>query len=172
MPVLIYQLWINAAIQILRSNQRNVWTKMPGVTVSFVYLYVVYYKCLRVMLLSWYKAALTQFICILKSVIQIIVTWRYHKMQYIYMYAFSRRFYPKRLTVIQVIHLYIYFFVSMCVPWELNPRPFALLTQCSNHWATGTQKPQNHGRDIWGIKKKHTYIYIYIRGGHRLIFLI
>ncbi len=22
------------------------------------------------------------------------------------------------------------FFVSMCVPWELNPQPFALLTQC------------------------------------------
>ncbi len=31
----------------------------------------------------------------------------------------------------------IIFFVSMCVPWELNPQPFALLTQCSNHWATG-----------------------------------
>ncbi len=29
-------------------------------------------------------------------------------------------------------------FVSMCVPWESNPQPFALLTQCSNHWATGT----------------------------------
>ncbi len=28
----------------------------------------------------------------------------------------------------------------MCVPWELNPWPFALLTQCSNHWATGTQE--------------------------------
>ncbi len=23
------------------------------------------------------------------------------------------------------------FFISMCVPWELNPQPFALLTQCS-----------------------------------------
>ncbi len=48
-----------------------------------------------------------------------------------YIYAFSRRFYPKRLS------LYI-FFVSMCVPWELNPQPFALLTQCS---VTG---PQEH----------------------------
>ncbi len=28
------------------------------------------------------------------------------------------------------------FFFSMCVPWELNPQPFALLTQCS------TTKPQ------------------------------
>ncbi len=25
----------------------------------------------------------------------------------------------------------LYIFVSMCVPWELNPQPFALLTQCS-----------------------------------------
>ncbi len=31
------------------------------------------------------------------------------------------------LQCIQVIH----FFISMCVPWELNPQPFALLTQCS-----------------------------------------
>ncbi len=26
----------------------------------------------------------------------------------------------------------------MCVPWELNPQPFALLTQCS------TTEPQEH----------------------------
>ncbi len=49
-------------------------------------------------------------------------------------YAFSRRFYPKRLTV----HSGYTFFVSMCVPWELNPQPFALLTQCS------TTEPQEH----------------------------
>ncbi len=30
------------------------------------------------------------------------------------------------------------FFVSMCVPWELNPQPFAQLTQCS------TTEPQEH----------------------------
>ncbi len=28
----------------------------------------------------------------------------------------------------------------MCVPWELNPQSFVLLTQCSNHWATETAK--------------------------------
>ncbi len=40
--------------------------------------------------------------------------------QHIYIYAFSRRFYPKRLTV----HLgYTFFFVSTCVPWESNPQP-------------------------------------------------
>ncbi len=46
---------------------------------------------------------------------------------YIYIYAFSRRFYPKRLTI--AFRLYI--FISMCVPWESNPQPFPLLTQYS-----------------------------------------
>ncbi len=32
----------------------------------------------------------------------------------------------------------IIFFLSVCVPWELNPWPFALLTQCS------TTEPQEH----------------------------
>ncbi len=48
--------------------------------------------------------------------------------------TFSRHCYPKRLTV----HSGYTFIVSMCVPWELNPRPFALLTQCS------TTEPQEH----------------------------
>ncbi len=30
------------------------------------------------------------------------------------------------------------FFVSMYIPWELNPQPFALLTQCS------TTEPLKH----------------------------
>ncbi len=30
------------------------------------------------------------------------------------------------------------FFVSMCVPWELNPQPFVLIMQCS------TTEPQEH----------------------------
>ncbi len=46
---------------------------------------------------------------------------------YIYIYAFSRCFYPKRLTV----HSGYTCFITMCVPWESNPQPFALLTQCS-----------------------------------------
>ncbi len=37
----------------------------------------------------------------------------------IYIYAFSRRFYPKWLTV----HSGYTIIVSMCVPWELNPQP-------------------------------------------------
>ncbi len=36
-----------------------------------------------------------------------------------YIYAFSRPFYPKRLT--EYLSLYI-LFVSMCVLWELNPQ--------------------------------------------------
>ncbi len=54
---------------------------------------------------------------------------------YIYIYAFSRCFYPKRLTVHSGNN--IFFLISMCVPWELNPQPFALLTKCS------TTEPQN-----------------------------
>ncbi len=46
---------------------------------------------------------------------------------FIYIHAFSRCFYPKQLTV----HSGYTFLISMCVPWESNPRPFALLTQCS-----------------------------------------
>ncbi len=45
---------------------------------------------------------------------------------YIYIYAFSRRFYPKTSRAFR-----LYIFVIVGVPWELNPWPFALLTQCS-----------------------------------------
>ncbi len=46
----------------------------------------------------------------------------------IYIYAFIRCFYPKRLK------LYIFCMCSL----GIEPTTFALLTQCSNHWATGT----------------------------------
>ncbi len=51
----------------------------------------------------------------------------------IYIYAFSRCFIQSDLQYIEAIH-----FFSMCVPWELNPQPFAQLTQCS------TTEPQEH----------------------------
>ncbi len=35
----------------------------------------------------------------------------------------------------------LHFIVSMCVPWELNPQPFVLLTQCS------TTEPQERTSD-------------------------
>ncbi len=38
--------------------------------------------------------------------------------KHITFYAFSRRFYPKRLTV----HSGYTYFVSMCIPWEFNPQ--------------------------------------------------
>ncbi len=41
------------------------------------------------------------------------------------------------------------FFVSMCVPWESNPQPFALLTQCS------TTEPNRNTQE-------HEYSFIYI----------
>ncbi len=47
----------------------------------------------------------------------------------------SDAFIQSDLQWIQAIH---FFFISMCVPWELNPQPFALLTQCS------TTEPQEH----------------------------
>ncbi len=69
---------------------------------------------------------------------------------YICIYAFSRRFYPKRLAV----HSGYTFFISMCVPWELNPRPFALLTQCS------TTEPQENNIIYTRLLAKFTYTQI------------
>ncbi len=37
-----------------------------------------------------------------------------------------------------LVHSDYTFIVSMCVPWESNPQPFALITQCS------TTEPQEH----------------------------
>ncbi len=51
---------------------------------------------------------------------------------YIFMH-FNRRFYPKRLTVHSGYTCYLY----VC-SLGIEPTTFALLTQCSNHWATGT----------------------------------
>ncbi len=52
------------------------------------------------------------------------------------------------------------FIVSMCVPWELNPQPFALLTQCS------TTEPQEHYFHYFHItitiKVRITIFFIYI----------
>ncbi len=53
---------------------------------------------------------------------------------YIYIYAFSRRFYPKRLTV----HSGYTFFCQYMCSLAIEPTTFALLPQCSNQWATGT----------------------------------
>ncbi len=55
----------------------------------------------------------------------------------IYIYAFSRCFYPKRLTVHSCYTYFQYMCQYMC-SLGIEPTTFALLTQCSNHWATGT----------------------------------
>ncbi len=52
---------------------------------------------------------------------------------YIYIYAFIRLFYPKRLQCIQAIYISLY----VC-SLGIEPTPFALLTQCS------TTEPQEH----------------------------
>ncbi len=57
-------------------------------------------------------------------------------MFYMYIYladAFIQRDFRDR--EIQAI-----FMASTCVPWESNPQPFALLTQCS------TTEPQEHNK--------------------------
>ncbi len=48
--------------------------------------------------------------------------------------------YVFKSTSLTFMHLADAFIQSdlQCIPWELNPQSFALLTQCSNHWATGT----------------------------------
>ncbi len=51
-----------------------------------------------------------------------------------YIYAFSRRFYPKRLTV----HSGYNFFCQYMCSLGVEPTTFALLTQCS------TTEPQEH----------------------------
>ncbi len=55
------------------------------------------------------------------------------------------------LQCIQAIHFFLFFFISMCVPWELNPRPFALLTQCS------TTEPKEHYAFIKRARGKNAY---------------
>ncbi len=58
---------------------------------------------------------------------------QYRTARYIYIYAFSRCFYSKRLTV----HSGYTFVLSVCVcSLGIEPTTFVLLTQCSNHWNT------------------------------------
>ncbi len=57
---------------------------------------------------------------------------------YIYIYAFSRRFYPKRLTVHSGYTLFCQYACSL----GIEPTTFALLTQCS------TTEPQERGKTV------------------------
>ncbi len=53
---------------------------------------------------------------------------------YIYSYAFSRRFYPKRLTVHSS---YSFTFYQLLLSLGIEPMILALLAPCSTIWATG-----------------------------------
>ncbi len=58
---------------------------------------------------------------------------------YIYIYAFSRRFYPKRLTAHSTVQCILcYTFCQYVCFLGIEPTTFALLTQCS------TTEPQEH----------------------------
>ncbi len=74
---------------------------------------------------------------------------------YIYIYAFSRHFYPKRLTMYSrciAYSGYTFFCQYMC-SLGIKPTTFALLTQCSNHWATGTLYQSILNAKLTGRKK-------------------
>ncbi len=63
--------------------------------------------------------------------------WNMDRKQYSRFYInlhLSDAFIQSDLQYIQVIH----FFISMCVPWELNPQPFAAANAILYHWVTGT----------------------------------
>ncbi len=57
-------------------------------------------------------------------------------MNYIYIYAFSRRFYPKRLTLHSS---YSFTFYQLLLSLGIEPMILALLAPCSTIWATGKQ---------------------------------
>ncbi len=77
----------------------------------------------------------------------------------LYIYAFSRCFYPKWLTV----HSGNTFFVSMCDPWELNPQPFcAAANAMLHHRATGTHIISNrYGLILCWERTQHILINSY-----------
>ncbi len=60
------------------------------------------------------------------------------------------------------------FVISMCVPWESNPQPFALLTQCSTtepHRNTRNYEEKNQNCEI---KSHNNLLYFLISGGNEL----
>ncbi len=61
----------------------------------------------------------------------------YFDNQLIYIYIYQTLF-SKATYALVIKGIIFIFFVSMCVPWELNPQTFALLTQCS------TTEPKEH----------------------------
>ncbi len=77
----------------------------------------------------WFHAAFKRAMCKTPHWKSIAV----HNFRKSLLYTFIRRFYPKRLTV----HSGYMFFCQYMCSLGIEPTTFALLTQCSNHWATG-----------------------------------
>ncbi len=67
-------------------------------------------------------------------------------------------FIQSKLQCIQAI----YIFVSMYVPWELNPQFFCAANAMLYHWATGTNycchQGQYHKKTNTSLKKKNKLI--------------
>ncbi len=60
---------------------------------------------------------------------------------YIYIYAFSRRFYPKQLTLHSSYSLFVFFtFDQLLLSLGIEPMILVLLAQCPTIWATGKPK--------------------------------
>ncbi len=66
----------------------------------------------------------------------------------------------RRLFYMYTIAFRLYMFISMCVPWESNPQPFALQTQCST-----TEPHRNtHGQIyLYALNTIHTECAVYSR---------
>ncbi len=60
-----------------------------------------------------------------------------------YIYAFSRRFYPKRLTVNSGYAFFFIFFYQYVCSLGIEPMTFCAAKAMLYHWATGTQEANN-----------------------------
>ncbi len=108
-------------------TEREINQGHSAISSRYVHMHLEYSKCetIKYIQSKLYNAAYFAWLLIQNSDYTVLSA---------YIYAFSRRFYPKRLTM----HSGYTCFITMCVPWESNPQPSALLTQCS------TTEPQEH----------------------------
>ncbi len=79
-------------------------------------------------------------------------------------FTFIRRFYPKQVTV----HSGYTFFCQYMCSLGIKPTTFALLTQCSNHWATGTWYTINNSAVI-NIIILFIYLFLHLCIWHKLL---
>ncbi len=88
-------------------------------------------KQIRLTLTSWFHLQ-----CMYKRFSCAHHVWFNRVQIYIYIYAFSRRFYPKRLTLHSS---YSFIFYQLLLSLGIEPMILALLAPCSTIWATGRQ---------------------------------